>query len=126
MKVYVIEYNNYSDSYIYGVVEDEEVAMEMIKRLGDSFTYDEFDTKSISLQKLIPYVIGIENNGSIYFEEPLEIFDYKYANENKNEISVEYEDGDLEFLIWAKDLDRAKKIAYDMRAEYLAKKEGVL
>lgn len=126
MKVYVIEYNNYSDSYIYGVVEDEEVAKEMIKRLGCRFTYDEFDTKSISLQKLIPYEIGITNNGRIYLEEPLDPFMREYDNENKNKISIEYEDGDLVFLIWAKDLDRAKKIAYDMRAEYLAKKEGVL
>lgn len=124
MKVYVIEYNNYSDSYIYGVVEDEEVAKEMVKRLGDSFTYDEFDTKSISLQKLIPYTIGIRNNGSIYLEEPLERFMHEYDNENK--IYIEYENGNLVFLIWAKDLDHAKKIACDMRAEYLAKKKGVL
>lgn len=97
VKVYVIEYNNYSDSYIYGVVEDEEVAREMVKRLGDSFTYDEFDTKSISLQKLIPYKIGITNNGRIYLKEPLDPFMHEYYNENKNKISIEYEDGDLVF-----------------------------
>ena len=124
MKVYsIIDLVN---DYTYCIVEDEEVAKEMVKRLGYSFTYDEFDTKSISLQKLIPYEIGITNNGRIYLEEPLDPFMREYDNENKNKISIEYEDGDLVFLIWAKDLDHAKKIACDMRAEYLAKKEGVL
>lgn len=122
MKVYVITHYDYSDSYVYGVVEDEETAKEMVKRLGEDNGYEEFDTKAISLHKDIIYRIAINKDGGIYFAEPEE--DQELYRKRINKL-VYKDNGFMTFIVAAKDIDYAKKIACDMRAKYLAEKAGL-
>ena len=132
MKVYVILHYLYELSHVYGVVEDEHVAKETVRKLGYGFGYKEFDTRSIQLDQDFWYGICFNKNGIVY-DKYYERENYDMAEEDDDLIKIndkcwlvydEY-DGDIYMTVKAKDIEQATKIAFDMREKYLAEKAGL-
>lgn len=121
MKVYVIEKGSYSDRHVVGVTETEKEAKEICKAISGKYKYDkasytEYDTKQFQINRLR------FNVSYLYDEWEVEYDEYDIYADNK-ENGEYYEDN---YIIYANSPDQAIKIAQDMRAEKLAKKEGLV
>lgn len=122
MKVYVIEKGIYSDRHIIGIVETEAEAKNVIKAIkcgsydDDSISYDEYDTHQF-IDKRFRYNVT-DYNG----EWEAEYDEYDLWN-NYKENTCEYSGS---YIIYANSPSQAIKIAQDMRAEELARKEGII
>ena len=133
MKVYVIEVGCYSDRYIYGVTEDEDIAKEIVDRMKKSgeyyaqdASYSEYDTDLIiSAKKMLYEVIFFGNE-----IEDLDLvstdcigktfnFDIGYDVDSISDKSY------MRINLFAINKEAAKKAAYDIRAKYLAEKAGI-
>ena len=116
MKVYVITKGAYSDYHIVAVVLDKQRAEEIVKAVSDSewsfAQIEEYDTDTFATQ----YAYSISYYGRRWYANIDE-----YTDHQSNHIY-----NDHSFLVFAKDKDHAIKIAQDMRAEYLAKKKGLI
>ena len=128
MKVYVISHINFSDTYVYGVVENEETAKEIVKRLGGYFSYKEFDTENISMDREYWFYAWFceERLGFIYIDEYADEYTFDGYEKINDKCYCKEVDEYFSCFVKTKNEELAKKIAYDMRAEYLAKKKGVL
>jgi len=122
MKVYVIEKGVYSDRHIIGVVESEEEAKNIVEAIkcGDyndnSISYEEYDTRQF-LDKRLRYNVTRYSDG----DWQVKYDDYDLYKEFKENICV-YSDY---YVIYANSPDQAIKIAQDMRAEELARRNGL-
>ena len=123
MKVYVIEKGYYSDRHTIGIVETKKEADEICKVLYDTNSYDkdsigysEYDTKQFQINRLRFHV------SCLYDEWEVEYDDYDIYESYKENTEI-YEDN---YIIYANSLAQAIKITQDMRAEKLAKKEGLV
>lgn len=123
MKVYVIEKGYYSDRHIIGIVETKKEADEICKVLYDTNSYDkdsigysEYDTKQFQTNRLRFHVSYLCDEWEAEYD------DYDIY-ESYKENTETYEDN---YIIYANSPDQAIKIAQDMRAEKLAKKEGLI
>ena len=113
MKVFVIYVLDYEDSFIYGVVSDEDVAKNIVKRLGVPAEYYEFLLDDLSVDSKLNFYIGIRKNGRCYMSEPT------YEKFTISSLSKKWDEGDMVFDIVADNLDQAKVIAYEMRKKEL-------
>lgn len=118
MKVYVITKGAYSDYHIVAVVLDKTRAEEIVKAVSDpkwSFgeaRVEEYDTDTFATQ----YAYSVN-----YYDRRWYANIDEYTDHQSNHVN-----NDHSFLVFAKDEDHAIKIAQDMRAEYLAKKKGLI
>ena len=134
MKVYIVTGGEYSSYSIYAVFLNEEKAkMYVAVNPGtDIEEYDTFDDNIIGkLNSKIFYHVTIYGDGHKYKAELKEIKSYttpEYKLKYSDEINL---DGDLnswsnifEIDVDTEDKEKAVKIAYDKRIEFLAKKYG--
>ena len=131
MKVYVIARkcgDDYTD--IISVVENEELAKEMVNRCGGGYpyTYEEFDMRTTSVEEYW-FIIEFEESGEIWyaefysddFIEPCFVSQCKILND-KCYLKESYKN--LEIYVKAKDIGHAKEIACDVRKKYLAERNN--
>ena len=122
MKVYVIEKGIYSDRHIIGVVESEEEAKNIVEAIkcgdykDDSISYNEYDTRQFS-DKRLRYAVTRYSDSDWEAE-----FDEYDLWSNYKESIRDYPD---HYIIYANSGNQAIKIAQDMRAEELARKNGL-
>lgn len=123
MVVYVIEQGQYSERHIVGVVETEEEAKQLCDSLNkcayifeDSATYRAYDTKQFQTKKM-RYTVTF-----FYDDEPQVEYD-GYGFYDVYDHSVMVYSGF--FVIYADTPEQALKIAYDMRAEAEAERNGL-
>lgn len=141
MKYYAVTKGRLSDYHIITITADKEKA-ELIARLHAEERYYGFDTNveefEDSVEVLLPLyevtywdneIKDIDRIREDDFHAPqwfMTEWQKEYYKENPkvNEIYV-YSNGMIELYVRAKDEDCAKKIAYDLIAEYIAKNSGV-
>lgn len=121
MKVYVIEKGSYSNRHVVGVTETKKEAEKICKAISGEDIYDkasctEYDTKQFQINQIRFQVSYLWNEWEAEYD------DYDFYEEYKENTEV-YEDF---YVIYANSPDQAIKIAQDMRAEKLAKKEGLV
>lgn len=120
MIIYVIEQGQYSDRHIVGLVETEEEAKRLCDSLNkctyDSATYTAYDTKQFQIKKM-RYTVTF-----LYEDEPQVEYD-SYGLYDTYDHSVMVYSGF--FVIYADTPEQALKIAYDMRAEAEAERNGL-
>lgn len=124
-KVYVITKGAYSDYHICAVTLDKNTAEKLAKKYSeDSWSeavIEEYDLEDFSKSERFMYCVTFGDNGiSCSFEE------YEHTEKifyHKNAFTGQ---GGMTVYVKARDEAQAKKIAQDRRAEYLAKKEGVV
>lgn len=122
MKVYVIEKGYYSDRHIIGIVESKEEAKSIVDAIkfnqydADSISYEEYDTLQFS-DKRFRYAVTRYSDSDWEAE-----FDEYDLWSNYKESIRDYPD---HYIIYANSGEQAIKIAQDMRAEELARKEGI-
>ena len=128
MKVYVISHINFLDTYVYGVVENEEIAKEVVKRLGNDFTYEKFDTENVLMDDEYWFRIRFDRNliEEIFLDRFVNEYTFCHYEKINDKCYCHKSDWVFSCYIKAKSEELAKKVAYDMGAEYLAKKKGVL
>lgn len=148
MKVYVVESGYYSDRKVVFVTERKEIAQkycELHKNDYGGAKYSVFDTDKVKIEtiendKAIPYLIFLEQyNGGLEVEEDGVWYlseDRERNHVPKTEIIEDYK---RDFFTKEKRLgikvagygnsyeerQKALKIAFDMRAKWLAEKKGV-
>lgn len=117
-KVYVITKGEYSDYHICAVASNINTAEKLCKAYTDSYHtahIEEYDLNENADDARIMYCVEIEC-------DDIEVTVNSFENK-------EHAYGDKDYFtayVLAKDRDHAVKIAQDRRAEYLAKKEGVV
>ena len=121
MKVYVIEKGSYSDRHVVGVTETKKEAEEVCKAISGKYKYEkasytEYDTKQFQINQIRFQVSYLCNEWEAEYD------DYDFYEEYKENTEV-YEDF---YIIYANSPAKAIKIAQDMRAEKLAKKEEII
>lgn len=122
MKVYVIEKGYYSDRHIIGIVESKEEAKSIVDAIkcgsydADSISYEEYDTLQFS-DKRFRYAVTRYSDSDWEAE-----FDEYDLWSNYKESIHDYSD---HYIIYANSPNQAIKIAQDMRAEELARKNGL-
>lgn len=123
MIIYVIEQGRYSDRHVVGLVETEEEAKRLCDSLNkcaciykNSATYTAYDTKQFQTKKM-RYTVTF-----LYEDEPLVEYD-DYGFYDTYDHSVMVHSGF--FVIYADTPEQALKIAYDMRAEAEAERNGL-
>lgn len=121
MKVYVIESGCYSDSHIVCVKETEDEAKEVINilskaRNSDNLRYTEYDTNQFNLKRIKFLVIYM-------FEEWYVEYDSYDSYVDVKENSEIYEDA---YIVYSDSVDKAIKIAQDMRSYIKASKENII
>lgn len=122
MIIYVIEQGQYSDRHVVGVVETEEEAKRLCESLNKcayiykSATYTAYDTKQFQAKRL-RYTVTF-----LYEDEPQVEYD-NYGVYDTYDHSVMVYSGF--FVIYADTPEQALKIAYDMRAEAEAERNGL-
>ena len=118
MKVYVMEYGQYSDRHVIGVTDDKKKARKICKMLGA--TYEEWDTEQFDVPNAIRYEVMAP--GTYWSDEwYVEYDEYDIYDEYKENT----EDYDGHYIIYADSPDQAVKIAQDMRAEKLAREAEI-
>ena len=121
MKVYVIEKGMYSDRHIIGVVETEEEAKKICNVIStnqeeDWVEYTEYDTHQFATGRLRYRVYDCGDEWEAIYDDYDLLAMYK---DNVEEYSGSY-------VIYANSPQQAIKIAQDMKAEKLAKENGVI
>ena len=116
----MIEKGIYSDRFIVGVVTTEEQAKEVSKAVADygredEVSYTEFDTDQFITKQLRFKVREWPDEWQVEYDDYDLYEDYK-------ENTMMYEG---RYIVYAKNKEQAIKIAQDMKAEYLAEKNGV-
>lgn len=134
MKVYsIIDLDN---DYTYCIVEDKEVAKEIVRRFGKNYYYKEFDTKAVSLDTEYWFYIYINNEGNVGFVEienesesccdiNKRLKYYKKINDKCYIENDHYFTDTLSVYVRTKDINDAKKIARNLYIKY-QKEEGWL
>ena len=118
MKVYVITKGAYSDYHIVGVSLDKKRAEEIAKAVSEEpidlyqAYVEEYDTDAFAVN--LRYSVWYDKSG----HWSAQLNDYA-------EYQTNHAYNDRSFVVYAKDKSHAIKIAQDMRAEYLAKQEGI-
>lgn len=124
-KVYVITKGAYSDYHICAVAATKEIAEKLRKIYSDDSWADarieEYDLNEAKDDVRVFYdVTFADGKVSTYFNEYGERESIQFFKGNK------WQSDRLIVSVRARDEDHAVKIAQDRRAEYLAKKEGVV
>lgn len=123
MIVYVIETGQYSNRHVVGVTDNEEKAKQVCDAINgsqgtfkDSTIYTAYDTDQFQIQKLRYTVDFSMGDSPVYEYDGYGYYDYYIENR------LEYPDF---FIVYADTPEQALKIAYDMRAEAEAERNGV-
>jgi len=119
MKVYIIEKGWYSDRWIVGVTESEEVAKRIVSAYdydGDS-SYRVYDTDQFQNK---PFRFKVEYWSEETWNAEVDAYETYSGYDTNTLIDID------EYIIFAKTKEQAIKIAQDMRAEYKAREEGVI
>lgn len=124
-KVYVITRGAYSDYHICAVAATKEIAEKLQKIYSEDFWGDaiieEYDLNETRDDVRVFYDVTFEDDRvSACFNEYGEKESIQFYKGNKSQSDR------LIVCVRARDEDHAVKIAQDRRAEYLAKKEGVV
>lgn len=122
-KIYVVTKGSYSDYHIITATTDEKLAYEIAKKFSDK--YEEADVEIYEDAKLVLkplYCVEFDKNGDI--RAVIDESDYEYSYRKANEYYV-YRWGNYVYVI-ADNADHAVKIANEKRAEYLARKAGIV
>ena len=125
MKVYVVTEGDYSDYHIVGVCTSKESAeriRELASRDFHEAQIEEYEADKFNIEPTYNYYeVSVYKNGSAvvniskFIFDPHEVRDYRNAK-CTCAFSVD---------VFAQDEEHAKKIAFDLIAEYKAKKEGI-
>lgn len=122
MKVYVITKGCYSDYHICGVCLDKKKAKEIAEAVSEEprslyeARVEEYDTDQFETQKLRFVVEYYSHKWTAEYD------DYDFWKEySENTVKDSHN-----FIVYADSPEQAIKIAQDMRAEYLAKKKGII
>lgn len=121
MKIYVITQGEYSDYHIVGVTLDRGKAERWVNEYNMGKAYDdaqieEYETDVFGRDDLYKYSVKRE-----YGEVSADLLsdaDYTYEY-------IFSDDGDFRFVVYARDKEQAKKIAYDRIAKMKAEREGL-
>lgn len=122
MKFYVITKGSYSDYRIMTITVNKEKAELLRKAYSDYFEeaeIEEFEETDIHDCRVL-YFVSQYVDGSIYVTNEVGEL---YAD--KGVINRDEHNGTLYFYVYADDEEHAKKIFFDKKAEYLARKNGV-
>lgn len=120
-KVYVVTQGVYSDYHICAVAATEEIAKKLQKIYSGDATIEEYDLNDAKDDVRVFYdVTFTDNKVSAHFDKYGNRESIKFYKGNK------WQSDCLIVSVRARDVDHAVKIAQDRRAEYLAKKEGVV
>lgn len=125
-KVYVITEGAYSDYHICAVAATKEIAEKLRKIYSDKYSWadariEEYDLNETRDDVRVFYDVTFEDDRvSACFNEYGEKESIQFYKGNKSQSDR------LIVCVRARDEDHAVKIAQDRRAEYLAKKEGVV
>lgn len=135
MTVYVITKGDYSDYHICAVATDKKKAEVLRKAFSDkdgwreavieTYETDQFLTEIESGLKLFDCAVKDDSEMSI----STDMSDLDYIDDSDfrvREYSKGYMAPGYGVYVWAKDEDRARKIAADKIAEYKARKAGVV
>ena len=124
-KVYVITRGAYSDYHICAATLDKDTAEKLAKKYSeeswDNAVIEEHVLEDFTEGERFMYCVSFGNYGmSCSFEE--------YEHKENIVYHKNKRTGEDSMIVYvkAKDEEHAKKIAQDRRAEYLAKKEGVV
>lgn len=122
-KVYVITQGDYSDYHICAVTLDKELAEKLCKVYSNLKYYPYFDPAQIEEYDLQQSMDDVRIMYRVEIDcGDIEVTEDRY--ENKEDVF-----GDKNYFtayVLARDQEHAVKIAQDRRAEYLAKKEGIV
>ena len=123
MKVYVIMKGEYSDRHVVGVALDEEKAKKIAEAMSDGFGYgdawvDEYDTEEFTTMR-IRYIVDYYESGR--WEVVVDDWG-NYEEYTENSAAAHYEG---KYIVFAESQEQAIKIAQDMRAQELAKENGI-
>ena len=127
MTVYVITRGDYSDYHICAVSLDKDKAKRLAKMYSDNYDdahVEEWETDTVAdinaLNGRRPYYVQFNPDGSVdAFERTYEYWEFEPGVD-------ELDYGIVSFRVYAPDEEKARKIACDMRAKYLAEKEGIV
>jgi len=118
-KVYIITKGAYSDYHICAVASDKNMAEKLCRAYTDNDRHkawiEEYDLNERLEDVRIMYCVEITDDGVEVCENDYENKEFEYGDR-----------GDFTAYVFARDQEHAVKIAQDRRAEYLAKKEGVV
>lgn len=118
-KVYIITKGVYSDYHICAVTSDKNMAEKLCRVYTDNDRHkariEEYDLNERPEDVRIMYCVEITDDGVEVCENDYENKEFEYGDR-----------GDFTAYVVAMDRDHAVKIAQNRRAEYLAKKEGVV
>lgn len=125
MKVYVVTEGDYSDYHIVGVCTSQESAKRIQQIASGDYheaKIEEYEADKFNIKPTYNYYgVSVYKNGSAtanidgYIFEPYEVRDYCNAK-HTCAFSVD---------VFAQDEEHAKKIAFDLIAEYKAKEKGI-
>lgn len=125
-KVYVITKGAYSDYHICAVAATKEIAEKLQEIYSDEYSWadariEEYDLNEAKDDVRVFYDVTFEDDRvSARFNEYCEKESIMFLRGNK------WQSDRLIVCVRARDADHAVKIAQDRRAEYLAKKEGIV
>lgn len=119
MKIYVVEQGQYSDRHIIGVTDDKKKAEKVCGAL-DAW-YSEWDTDQFEVRNCLRFEVYDPNCS--YDSDWTAVYDAYDLYDNYKE-NTELDDG--VYIIYADSREQAIKIAQDMRAEKLARKNGII
>ena len=125
-KVYVITKGAYSDYHICAVAATKEIAEKLQKIYSDEYSWadsmiEEYDLNEAMDDVRVFYIVTFEDDSvSVCFDEYGEKESIHFYKGNK------WQSDRLIVCVRARDEEHAIKIAQDRRAEYLAKKEGIV
>lgn len=127
MTVYVITRGDYSDYHICAVSLDKDKAERLAKMYTASYCdayVEEWETDTFAdinaLNGRRPYYVQFHPDGSV------ETFERTYEYHEFAPGVDELDNGVVNVRVYAPDKEKARRIACDMRAQYLAEKEGIV
>lgn len=124
-KIYVVTKGSYSDYHIITATTDEKLAYEIAKKFSDKYEeakVEIYENAEIMLKPL--YGVEFDKNGDILSVRDCSDSSWAYSSCNTYHSDIFYGRGFI--YVIADNADHAVKIANEKRAEYLAKKAGIV
>lgn len=119
MKIYIIQMGEYSSKHIVGVTDNKDKADLLKNSMSGWFQeacVEEYDTDQFD-SGLLRYKVDLTfNTAEVTFDE------YNLYSDFKENTRI----WDNEYIVYARDIEHAEKIARDMNAEYKAQQEGII
>lgn len=135
MIVYVIEVGEYSDRYVYTVVETEKLAKQVIEHYRQLHSYGSIECTEMDTERFSNSLKGIKIYDVYYYNYDTNWNVYKHWTVYKQDdddfcrypksTCCEITNVREKYVIYAKSEEQALKIAQDMRMKRLAEEQGL-